>query len=122
MRGYPQAWHLFARFFFGGLERFGKPLAFYSDKASVFRINNASAVKGPGYTQFGRALSLELEIAELLPPPASDCAELDNLRGKLGANKAQYRRPFARHLYLARTPTSVSGSSSVYFSFHIELD
>jgi hypothetical protein len=26
------------------LERFGKPLAFYSDKASVFRINNASAL------------------------------------------------------------------------------
>jgi hypothetical protein len=43
------------------LERFGKPLAFYSDKASVFRINNASAVKGPGYTQFGRAL-YELNI------------------------------------------------------------
>jgi hypothetical protein len=38
------------------LERFGKPLAFYTDKASVFRINNASALKGPGYTQFGRAL------------------------------------------------------------------
>jgi transposase len=43
------------------LERFGKPLAFYSDKASVFRINNASALKGPGYTQFGRAL-YELNI------------------------------------------------------------
>ena len=30
------------------LDRFGKPLAFYSDKASVFRINNANALKGPG--------------------------------------------------------------------------
>ena len=43
------------------LDRFGKPLAFYSDKASVFRINNANALKGPGYTQFGRAL-YELNI------------------------------------------------------------
>src|SRR6201996_7672329 len=38
------------------LARFGKPLAFYSDKFSVFRVNRAEALKGPGYTQFGRAL------------------------------------------------------------------
>jgi transposase len=43
------------------LERYGKPLALYSDKASVFRINNTTAVGGPGYTQFGRAL-YELNI------------------------------------------------------------
>ena len=39
----------------------GKPLAFYSDKASVFRINNKSATGGDGHTQFGRAL-YELNI------------------------------------------------------------
>jgi transposase len=38
------------------LERYGKPLAFYSDKASIFRVNNVQAISGPGYTQFGRAL------------------------------------------------------------------
>ena len=43
------------------LERYGKPLAFYSDKASVFRINNKSATGGDGHTQFGRAL-YELNI------------------------------------------------------------
>jgi len=43
------------------LERYGKPLALYSDKASVFRINNTAAIGGPGYTQFGRAL-YELNI------------------------------------------------------------
>lgn len=43
------------------LRRFGKPLAFYSDKASVFRINQPGALTGPGYTQFGRAL-YELNI------------------------------------------------------------
>jgi hypothetical protein len=45
------------------LERHGKPLAFYSDKASIFRINQASATGGAGHTQFGRAL-YELNIEE----------------------------------------------------------
>ena len=43
------------------LERHGKPLAFYSDKASIFRINQVSATRGDGHTQFGRAL-YELNI------------------------------------------------------------
>jgi hypothetical protein len=42
------------------LERFGKPLAFYSDKASIFRVNRPAA-GGEGHTQFGRAL-YELNI------------------------------------------------------------
>jgi hypothetical protein len=43
------------------LDRFGKPMAFYSDKASIFRVNHASATGGVGHTQFGRAL-YELNI------------------------------------------------------------
>jgi hypothetical protein len=43
------------------LKRYGKPLAFYSDKASVFRSNLKSATGGDGHTQFGRAL-YELNI------------------------------------------------------------
>jgi hypothetical protein len=43
------------------LASYGKPMAFYSDKASVFRINRSDAVNGPGHTQFGRAL-YELNI------------------------------------------------------------
>jgi len=42
------------------LERYGKPLAFYSDKASIFRINRP-ATGGDGHTQFARAL-YELNI------------------------------------------------------------
>ncbi len=38
------------------LERYGKPLAFYSDKASVFRVNQKTSIQGDGHTQFGRAL------------------------------------------------------------------
>jgi transposase len=43
------------------LERHGKPLALYSDKASIFRVNHPDAAKGPGFTQFARAL-YELNI------------------------------------------------------------
>lgn len=39
----------------------GKPLAFYSDKASVFRSNHKAPQGGDGYTQFGRAM-YELNI------------------------------------------------------------
>jgi hypothetical protein len=43
------------------LQRHGKPLAFYSDKHSIFRVNSKDAMGGEGVTQFGRALS-ELNI------------------------------------------------------------
>ena len=39
----------------------GKPVALYSDKHGVFRVNSKDAVGGEGMTQFGRALS-ELNI------------------------------------------------------------
>jgi hypothetical protein len=38
------------------LEAHGKPVAFYSDKHGVFRVNSAGAVQGDGMTQFGRSL------------------------------------------------------------------
>ena len=45
------------------LERFGKPVAFYSDKHSVFRVNKRDAKTGTGLTQFGRALhDLNIDI------------------------------------------------------------
>jgi len=45
------------------LERFGKPVALYSDKHSVFRVNKRDAKTGKGLTQFGRALhDLNIDI------------------------------------------------------------
>src|SRR5574340_568651 len=38
------------------LQQHGKPLAFYSDKLSVFRINLPNDLSGSGTTQFGRAM------------------------------------------------------------------
>lgn len=38
------------------IERHGRPLAFYSDKHGVFRVNIAEAKESTGKTQFGRAM------------------------------------------------------------------
>jgi hypothetical protein len=38
------------------LERWGKPVAFYSDKFSIFRVHKRHAEGGNGMTQFGQAL------------------------------------------------------------------
>ncbi|MEZ5768123.1 MAG: ISNCY family transposase [Paracoccaceae bacterium] len=53
--------------YFGALERYlaahGRPVAFYSDKHSVFRLARQEASSGHGMTQFGRALNaLNIEI------------------------------------------------------------
>ena len=45
------------------LEQHGKPVAFYSDKHGVFRVNRKDAAGGDGMTQFGRALhALNIDI------------------------------------------------------------
>ena len=46
------------------IHRYGKPLAFYCDKASIFRVNHKTATNGKGHTQFARAL-FELNIEGL---------------------------------------------------------
>ncbi|SOE63596.1 Transposase [Burkholderia sp. D7] len=43
------------------LEAYGKPVALYSDKASVFSCNSQSSTPGKGVTQYGRAM-FELNI------------------------------------------------------------
>ena len=43
------------------LERHGKPVAFYSDRASVFYVHKRDETAGKGVTQFGRAM-YELNI------------------------------------------------------------
>src|SRR5450432_1821173 len=57
------------------LRRHGKPVAFYSDKHSIFRVSNENAASGNGMTQFGRALS-ELNI-EIL------CANTSQAKGRV---------------------------------------
>lgn len=57
------------------IERHGKPVAMYSDKATIFRCNDANAVGGDGHTQFARAL-YELNI-DLL------CANSSQAKGRV---------------------------------------
>ncbi|SPK70114.1 transposase (plasmid) [Cupriavidus taiwanensis] len=57
------------------LERHGKPVAFYSDKASVFRVNKQGATSGDGHTQFARAL-FELNIEGI-------CANSSQAKGRV---------------------------------------
>jgi transposase len=61
------------------IEEFGKPLAFYSDKFSVFRVNIPNALSGTGLTQFGRALKeLKIELICAHSPQAKGRVERAN--------------------------------------------
>ena len=61
------------------LTTFAKPLAFYSDKFSVFRVNIPNALSGTGLTQFGRALKeLEIELICAHSPQAKGRVERAN--------------------------------------------
>jgi hypothetical protein len=58
------------------LETHGKPVAFYSDKHSIFRINNKEAQGGDGITQFGRVLTkLNIDIICANSPQAKGRVE-----------------------------------------------
>ncbi len=57
------------------LERHGRPVAFYSDKHSIFRLTKPGATSATGLTQFGRALT-ELAI-ELI------CANSPQAKGRV---------------------------------------
>ena len=59
----------------GYLQAHGRPVAFYSDKHSVFRVARREAKGGQGMTQFGRALA-ELNI-EIL------CANTSQAKGRV---------------------------------------
>ena len=58
------------------LERYGKPVAFYSDKHGIFRVNQSRPLgTTPGLTQFGRAMQ-ELDIQIL-------CANTPQAKGRV---------------------------------------
>jgi transposase len=62
------------------LTRHGKPLVFYSDKFSVFRINHPNDLGGDGTTQFTRAMSqLGIEVICANTPEAKGRVERVNL-------------------------------------------
>jgi hypothetical protein len=61
------------------LEAWGKPIALYSDKHGVFRVNQPGALGGDGMTQFGRALhALNIDIICANSSPAKGRVERAN--------------------------------------------
>ena len=62
------------------LLRHGKPVAFYSDKAGIFRVNAKQPQGGDGLTQFGRAMTeLNIDIICANTPTAKGRVERANL-------------------------------------------
>jgi len=85
------------------LEAWGKPVAFYSDKHGVFRVNHPGALGGDGMTQFGRALhALNIDIT---------CANSSPAKGRVErANKTLQDR-LVKELRLAGAATLAEGNA-----------
>ena len=83
--------------YFGALKRYlrthGRPVAFYSDKHSVFRVASQGARTGHGMTQFGRALN-ELNI-EIL------CANSSQAKGRVERANRTLQDRLVKELRLA---------------------
>ncbi|MBY5571483.1 ISNCY family transposase [Rhizobium leguminosarum] len=75
------------------LRNHGAPIAFYSDKHSVFRVTKKDARGGQGMTQFGRALS-ELNI-EIL------CANSSQAKGRVERMNRTLQDRLVKELRLA---------------------
>ena len=61
------------------LELHGRPISFYSDKHSVFRVNNKKTFKGPCLTRFGEVLKeLDIELICAHSPQAKGRVERAN--------------------------------------------
>jgi hypothetical protein len=79
------------------LETHGKPVAFYSDKHNIFRVNNKGAIGGDGVTQFGRALSaLNIDIL---------CANSPQAKGRVERAFGTLQDRLVKELRLAGTAT-----------------
>jgi len=75
------------------LQKHGCPVAFYSDKHTVFRVNREEAKGGSGMTQFGRALA-ELNI-EIL------CANSSQAKGRVERANRTLQDRLVKELRLA---------------------
>lgn len=86
----------------GYLETHGCPVAFYSDKHSVFRMNR-DAAGGQGMTQFGRALS-ELNI-EIL------CANSSQAKGRVERANRTLQDRLVKELRLGEISSVEAGNA-----------
>jgi hypothetical protein len=85
------------------LEAWGKPVAFYSDKHGVFRINHEGALGGDGMTQFGRALdALNIDII---------CANSSQAKGRVERAHKTLQDRLVKELRLAGMRTLAEGNA-----------
>jgi hypothetical protein len=77
------------------LETHGKPIAFYSDKHGIFRVNAKDAAGGERATQFGRALSERNCGSPALPRsrlPMPGCPDLSKTTTSVSAGRRRTRK------------------------------
>ncbi|WP_407122640.1 ISNCY family transposase [Bradyrhizobium sp. STM 3561] len=84
------------------VERHGRPIAFYSDKHAIFRVNNREAEGGDGMTQFGRALH-ELNIDII-------CANSPQAKGRVERSFGTLQDRLVKELRLAGIATIELGN------------
>jgi hypothetical protein len=85
------------------LEAWGKPVAFYSDKHGVFRVNHPGALGGDGMTQFGRALhALNIDII---------CADSSPAKGRVERADKTLQDRLVKELRLAGAATLAEGNA-----------
>jgi transposase len=74
-----ESFHYYAQLVKSYFEHYGKPVAFYSDKHSIFRVSQPSVGTGEALTQFGRAMQeLDIEILCANTPQAKGRVERAN--------------------------------------------
>ena len=79
------------------IEAHGKPVALYSDKASVFHCNSHSSTPGKGVTQYGRAL-YELNVDTL-------CANSSQAKGRVERANLTLQDRLVKELRLRKIDT-----------------
>jgi hypothetical protein len=85
------------------LEAHGKPVAFYSDKHGIFRVNAKDAIGGDRITQFGRVLS-ELNIDII-------CANSPQAKGRVERAFATLQDRLVKELRLAGISTIAAANA-----------
>ena len=86
----------------GYLQAHGCPVAFYSDKHTVFRVNKPDAKGGQGMTQFGRALAqLNIEIL---------CANSSQAKGRVERANRTLQDRLVKELRLAGVSSMEGGN------------
>jgi hypothetical protein len=85
------------------LERYGKPVAFYSDKHGVFRVNRKDAIGGDGMTQFGRALhALNIDLI---------CANSSQAKGRVERANGTLQDRLVKEMRLSGIDTLAAGNA-----------